>query len=69
MKYIKLMLEIIVLLLITICAFGGGCIIWTFIAILIKPSPLVNEIMFYVTAIVPAPFCWYIAPKISDKIL
>ncbi len=65
----RTILEIILLTIISICAFGGGCIIWTFIAIFIQPSPQVMEIMFYITAFVPMPFCWCIAPKISEKIL
>ena len=55
------------LLLITWCAYGGGCLIWTTLALLIQPSPIVNEILFFTSAIVPMPFCWWIAPKIADK--
>lgn len=69
MKIIKTILEVALLTIISICAFGGGCLIWTFIAIFIEPSPQVMEIMFYITAFVPMPICWYIAPKISKKIL
>lgn len=69
LKGLKMILEIIILLIVTICTFGGGCLIWTIIAIFIQPSPQVAEIMFYVSALVPIPFCWYIAPKISNKIL
>lgn len=67
MKYLKLILEMILMLIISVCAFGGGCIIWTIIAIFLQPTPQVNEIMFYVALFVPAPFCWWLAPKLSDK--
>lgn len=69
MKMIKTILGIILATIISICAFGGGCLIWVLIAIFLQPSPLINEIMFYASALIPIPFCWYIAPKIGDKIL
>lgn len=69
MKRIKTLLEIILITIISICAFGGGCLIWTVIAMFITPSPHIMEIMFYITAFVPMPFCWYIAPKLGKKIL
>lgn len=69
MRVIKNILITILLAVVTVCAFGGGCIIWTILAIFIQPSPEVTEIMFYITCFVPAPFCWYIAPKIAKKYL
>ena len=67
MKILKNILLIIIIIIVSICAFGGGCIIWSILAIFIKPSPQIAEIMFYVSALVPIPFCWWIAPKISEK--
>lgn len=69
MEIIKNILITILFTIVTICAFCGGCIIWTFLAIFIQPSPEIMEIMFYITALVPTPFCWYIAPKIAKKYL
>lgn len=69
MKIIKTILEIILITIVSICAFGGGCIIWTFLAMFIQPEPKIMEIMFYITMFVPMPFCWYIAPKLGEKIL
>lgn len=67
MKILKNTLLIIAITIISICGFGGGCLIWSIIAIFIKPNPLISEVMFYVSALVPIPFCWWIAPKISEK--
>lgn len=67
MKILKTIILIIIITIISICAFGGGCIIWSLLALIIKPSPTVFEIMFYITTFVPMPFCWWIAPKIGEK--
>lgn len=67
MKVLKNILLVIVITIVSICGFGGGCIIWSIIAIFTKPSSQVAEIMFYVSALVPIPFCWWVAPKISEK--
>lgn len=67
MKILKTIMLIIITTIISICAFGGGCIIWSLLALIIKPSLTVFEIMFYITTFVPMPFCWWIAPKISEK--
>ena len=67
MKILKNILLIIAITIISICGFGGGCLIWSIIAIFINPNPLISEIMFYVSALVPIPFCWWIALKLSEK--
>lgn len=69
MEILKTIMLIIIITIISICAFGGGCIIWYLLALIIKPSPTVFEIMFYITTFVPMPFCWWIAPKIGEKYL
>lgn len=69
MKILKKIMLIIIITIISICAFGGGCIIWSLLALIIKPSPTVFEIMLYITTFVPMPFCWWIAPKIGEKYL
>lgn len=69
MKILKRIMLIIIITIISLCAFGGGCIIWCLLALIIKPSPTVFEIMFYITTFVPMPFCWWIAPKIGEKFL
>lgn len=69
MKMLKDILLMIAMTVVMICAFGGGCIIWCLLALIIKPSPTVFEIMFYITTFVPMPFCWWIAPKIGEKFL
>lgn len=67
MKILKTIMLIIITTIISICAFGGGCLIWSLIALIIKPSPTVFEIMFYITTFVPMPFCWWAASKIGEK--
>ena len=67
MEILKEILLIMVTTIISICAFGGGCIIWSLIALLIKPSPAIFEVMFYISTFIPIPFCWWIAPKIPEK--
>lgn len=69
MEILKTIMLIIIITIISLCAFGGGCIIWYLLALIIKPSPTVFEIMFYITTFVPMPFCWWIAPKIGEKYL
>lgn len=67
MNKIKTILLFIAIVIISLCGFGGGCLIWSIIAIFIKPNPLISEVMFYVSALVPIPFCWWIAPKLGEK--
>lgn len=69
MKKIKEIMLITGIVIISLCGFGGGCIIWFLISLLIKPSPQVFEIVFYISIFAPMPFCWWIAPKISEKFL
>ena len=69
MKMLKDILLMIAMTVVMICGFGGGCLIWCLLALIIKPSPTVFEIMFYITTFVPMPFCWWIAPKIGEKFL
>ena len=69
MEILKTIMLIIIITIISLCAFGGGCIIWSLLALIIKPSPTVFEIMFYASALVPIPFCWWVAPKIDEKYL
>lgn len=69
MKILKTTMLIIIITIISICGFGGGCIIWSLLSLIIKPSPQVFEIMFYISTFVPIPFCWWVAPKISEKFL
>lgn len=69
MKKIKEILLIISLVVVALCGFGGGFIFWFIISLIIKPSPQVFEIVFYISIFAPIPFCWWIAPKIGEKIL
>ena len=69
MEILKTIMLIIIITIISLCAFGGGFIIWCLLALIIKPNPTVFEIMFYITTFVPMPFCWWIAPKIGEKFL
>ena len=70
MKVLKTIFLITILTIITICAFGGGCLIWSLFVAIVQPNitPQTNEIMFFISALAPIPFCWWIAPKIDDKI-
>lgn len=67
MKILKTIMLIIIITIISICAFGGGSLIWFLIALLIKPSPLVFGIWLYIFTFVPMPFCWWVASKIGEK--
>lgn len=67
MKILKTIMLIVITTIITICAFGGGCIIWCLLSLIIKPTPEVFEIAFYISIFVPIPFCWWIAPKFAEK--
>ena len=67
MKKLKDIALTILITIISICAFGGGCFIWFALAILIQPSPTINKIMFYIFTFVPMPFCSHIALKIANK--
>ena len=67
MKMFKDILLMIAMTVIMIYRFGGSCLIWAVIAIIIKPNPLVAEIMFYASELIPIPFCWWVTPKIGEK--
>lgn len=67
MEILKEILLIMATTIIAICAFGGGCIIWSLIASLIKPNIAIFEVMFYISTFIPIPFCWWIAPKMTEK--
>lgn len=70
MKHIKFIFEVIILTIISLCAFGGGFIIFGLpIMYIFEPNPITCEIITFITVFVPMPLAWYIAPKISDKIL
>ena len=70
MKIFILIIEIIILTLVSVCAFGGGLIIFGFPLLLIfKPIESIANIIIFITTFLPMPFAWYFAPKISDKIL
>lgn len=70
MKYFKLCVEIYLLLIISLCAFGGGLICFGLpILFIFQPSPIVSQIITVVSIFLPMPFAWWLAPKLSDKIL
>lgn len=69
MKVIKNIIIVILLTVLTICAFGGGCIFWTVFISFFNFSLIVNEIGFYVSTIVGCVLGWVIVPKISEKYL
>ncbi len=69
MEKVKTVLLIIVMVMILFGGFGGGGIIWYFVAFIIKPNPIILETGFYITTLVPIPFCWLIASKIGEKLL
>ena len=70
MKTFILIIQIIILTLISMCAFGGGLIIFGLPLLLIfKPIESVANIIIFTTTFVPMSFAWHLAPKIADKIL
>ena len=66
LEIIKTILIIGVLTLVALCAFGGGCMIYVVICLLFGIDG-VNPTTALITAVIPAPFAWWIAPKLSDK--
>ncbi len=69
MKNIKLGLEIILITIISLCAFGGGLFVFGLPLLwILQPSPAMVELIVFMSIFVPMPFAWWIAPKISDKI-
>lgn len=70
MKIFISIIQIIILTLMSMCAFGGGLIIFGLPLLLIfKPIESVANIIIFTTTFLRMPFAWYFAPKIADKIL
>lgn len=70
MKIFILIIKIIILTLVSMCAFGGGLIIFGLPLLLIfKPIESAANIIIFTTTFLPIPFAWHFAPKIADKIL
>lgn len=70
MKIFISIIQIIILTLMSMCAFGGGLIIFGLPLLLIfKPIESVANIIIFTTTFLPMPFAGYFAPKIADKIL
>ncbi len=70
MKIFILIIKIIILTLVSMCAFGGGLIIFGLPLLLIfEPIESMANIIIFITTFLPMPFAWYFAPKILDKIL
>lgn len=68
MKIIKTILETIAITFTTTCAFGSGCLYWTAIAMIFNFNPIVNEIGFYISALVGVFIGFWLTPKLSDRI-
>lgn len=70
MKIFILIAQIIILTLVSMCAFGGGLIIFGLPFLLVfKPIESIANIIIFITTFLPIPFAWYFAPKIADKFL
>lgn len=70
MKIFILIAQIIILTLVSMCAFGGGLIIFGLPLLLVfKPIESIANIIIFITTFLPMPFAWYFAPEIADKIL
>ena len=70
MKVFILIAQIIILTLVSMCAFGGGLIIFGLPLLLVfKPIESIANIIIFITTFLPMSFAWYFAPKIADKIL
>ena len=66
LEIIKTILIIGVLTLVSICAFGGGCLIYVVICFLFGVDK-VDPIITLVATLAPVPVAWWLAPKLSDK--
>lgn len=70
MKIFILIIKIIILTLVSMCAFGGGLIIFGLpLLLILKPMESIANIIIFITTFLPMPFAWHFAPKILDKIL
>lgn len=70
MKIFLIIIETIILTFISMCAFGGGLIIFGLPLLLVfKPIESIANIIIFATTFLPMPFAWHFAPKIADKIL
>lgn len=68
MKIFLIIIEIIILTFVSMCAFGGGLIIFGFPLLLIfKPIEIISYVIVFLTTFVPMFFAWHFAPKILDK--
>lgn len=69
MKIIKILLETILLTILTIAGFGGGCLYWLGFCFIFGIEGIIAEIGFYISALLLAIISWIVTPKIADKIL
>lgn len=67
MKNLKFLLKIIILTILTLGAFGGGCIFWSIFCAFVELPEQIVEIGFYISIFLPIPFCWYLVPKIDEE--
>jgi len=56
----------IMFILITTCAFGGGCVYYAAFC-LIFHLETINPIICVISVFAPIPFCFWYAPKFSEK--
>lgn len=65
----KLLKDIYILIIgtiLSICGFGGGCLFYLLFCIIFGIENI-NKIIFILCIFAPMPFCWWIAPKFSQK--
>lgn len=63
-------LIVIIILIVALCGFGGGLLVFGLpIIFIFKLSGVIAEIISILTIFVPMPIAWYLAPKLSDKYL
>lgn len=67
MKYLIYLLQGIIIWFGVMCAFGGGCLFWLPIAYLLKVSPEVNEIGFYLSSLILCPFGIWLSGFLGKK--
>lgn len=68
MRIIKTIILVITITILVLCAFGGGSIVFGIPLIwILKPSAEMCDLIVFLTALVPMPFAYWLAPKISKK--
>ena len=65
-KILKEIYIIVIVIFITTCAFGGGCVYYVAFCLIFNLGSI-NPIICVISVFAPMPFCFWYAPKFSEK--